>query len=100
MATFNEMRAPTSRKYVTEEGIMILDLLHTLQCFWLHSSVFAKGKYPKNLVFQSLFFTSKTSFTPTFRKYFTEQDISMPNLLQTLQLVLVALLCFCLRKVA
>ena len=32
-ATFNETRAPTSRKYVAEQGMMMLNLLRTLQSF-------------------------------------------------------------------
>ena len=30
MATFNETRAPTSRKYVAEQGIMITNLMQTI----------------------------------------------------------------------
>ena len=36
MPTVNEMRAATSKKYVTEQGVVV-----PLQCFWSHSHVFA-----------------------------------------------------------
>ena len=41
VATFSEMHAPTSRNYVSEHGIIMINLLQTLQYFWLHSSLFA-----------------------------------------------------------
>ena len=41
---FSNMLAPISRKYVTEEDIMMLTLLQTSQIFWLHFSVFALEK--------------------------------------------------------
>ena len=44
VATFSETRASTSRKYVAEQGIMMLNLSKKLQSFWLHSSVFALEK--------------------------------------------------------
>ena len=58
MATFNEMRAPTSRKYVVEQGILMPT--------WSHSSVFALEKQPKKLNSQS-FFTSKLHFGGYFQ---------------------------------
>ena len=51
MATFNEARAATSRKYVAEEGIVMPNWSKTFQTLWLHSSVFALEKQPKNLDF-------------------------------------------------
>ena len=82
MATFNETRAPTSRKYVAGQGIVMSDWSKTFQTFWSHSSVFALEKQPKNLNFQR-FFTSRRPFggyfqwnaAPTSRKYVAEQDI-------------------------
>ena len=55
VASFSEKHAPTSRKYVFEEGIVIPNLSKTFQTFWSHSSVFSLEKQPKNLNFQSVF---------------------------------------------
>ena len=44
MATLSETCALTSRKYVAEQGIVMPNLLQTLQSFWLHSSIFALEK--------------------------------------------------------
>ena len=41
VATFNETRAPTSKKYIAEKGIRMPNLSETPQSFWSHSSVFA-----------------------------------------------------------
>ena len=46
MATFNETHTPTSRKYVGEQGIVMLNWSETSQTFWLHSSGFALEKQP------------------------------------------------------
>ena len=54
VASFNETRAPTSRKYVVEEGIVIPNWSKKFRTFWSHSSVFALEK-PTNLNFQSVF---------------------------------------------
>ena len=56
MVTFSETRASTSRKYVAEQGIMMSNLLQTLQSFWSHSSIFALEKYPKNAKFLDFFY--------------------------------------------
>ena len=40
-ATFNETRAPTSRKYLAEQGLVMRTWSRAFQTFWLHSSVFA-----------------------------------------------------------
>ena len=85
MAAFNKTHAPTSKKYAPEEGIMIPNLLQTLQCFWPQFSV-----KNRKIWFFRAFFTSQRGFVPTFRKYFAEQDISMPNLLHTFRSFLVA----------
>ena len=44
LATFNETRAPTSRKYVAEQGIVKPIISEKLQFYWSHSSVFAFEK--------------------------------------------------------
>ena len=61
MATFSETRAPTSRKYVAEQGIVMPNWLKVCQTLWSHFSVYALEKQPKNLNFQSVF-TSKIAF--------------------------------------
>ena len=61
MGTFNEMRGPTSRKYVAGEGIVMPNWAKIFETVWLHSSVFALEKQLEKLNFQS-FFTSKKPF--------------------------------------
>ena len=56
MVSFNEMRSPTSRIYVAEQGIVISDGSKTFQTFWSPSCIFALEKQPKNLNFQSIFY--------------------------------------------
>ena len=56
VTTFNETGAPTSRKYVAEQGIVMANSSKTFQTFWSHSSVFALEKQPKNLNFQRGFY--------------------------------------------
>ena len=51
MATFNETRAPISRKYATQKGIVMPNLLSKLQFPLLRSSTFPLEKQPKNLSF-------------------------------------------------
>ena len=90
-------------QYVVEQGIMMPNLLQTLKSFWSHSSVFVLEKYPKRVFLplkEGLVATSSEKRAPTFRKYVAEQDIVMPNLFQSLQFFLVALLRFCFKKKA
>ena len=61
MANFNETRAPTSKKYVAEQGMVMPNWSKTFQTFWSHSSNFALEKQPKNITFHSVF-TSKRPF--------------------------------------
>ena len=57
------------------------------QTFWLHSSVFALKKTPRNLNFQKVFLPSREPLVATFndtrvptaRKYLAGQDTVMPN---------------------
>ena len=51
MATFSETRAPSSRKYTAEQGVLIPNLSETLQSSWLHSSTSALEKFSKTLNF-------------------------------------------------
>ena len=86
VATFNESRAPTSRKYVAEQGIVIPNWLKTFQTIWSHSSAFALEKQSKNLNFQSVF-TSKRPFGGYFNETHAltssksefAQDMSFPK---------------------
>ena len=56
MATSNETRARTSRKYVVEQGIVMPNRSQIIQSFRPHSAVFALEKQAKNTIFQSLFY--------------------------------------------
>ena len=61
VASFNETRAPTSRKYVVEKGLAMSNWSKTFETFWSHSCVFALEKEPEKVNFQSIF-TSKKPF--------------------------------------
>ena len=65
-ATFNKTRAPTSRIYVAEQGIVMPNWSKTFQTLRSYSSVFDIEKLPKNLNFQSLF-TSNRPFRNNFQ---------------------------------
>ena len=91
MATFNEMRAPTSRKYLAEQGKVIPNLPEKNKSFHSHSSIFVLEKQSKNLNFHYFLPLKEPSVAifnqrraPTFRKYVTEHGIRMPNSLKTL----------------
>ena len=66
VTTFPEIRAPTSKKYVAEHGIVMPNCSKTFQTVWSHSSVFALEKQPKNINFQS-FSIFKRSFSGYFQ---------------------------------
>ena len=66
VATFSETCAPTFWKYVSYQGIIMPNLSEKLQFWWLHPSIFALEKQPKNLNFQSSF-TSKIHFGGYFQ---------------------------------
>ena len=55
VVTFNKRCAPTSRKYVAEQGILRPNWSKKFQTLWLESSVFLLEKQPKNLNFQLFF---------------------------------------------
>ena len=85
-ATLIEMRAPTSRKYVAEQGIVMPNWSTAFQTFWSHSSVFALEKQPKTLNFQSVFTSSRpfggyfqSNACTTSRKCAAEKGIVMSN---------------------
>ena len=92
MATFNETRAPISRKYVGEQGIVITSWSKTFQTFWSHSSFCALEKQPEKLIFRvfltlkdSLVATLNETSAPTSRKYVAQQGIVMRNWSKTFQ---------------
>ena len=91
MATLNEMCAPTSRKYVAEEGIVMPNWLKTFQTFRSHSSLFAlesnlKSKFSELLpLIDPLLVTFSETCAPTSRKYVAEKGLMMPNLWQARQ---------------
>ena len=105
VATFNEMHAPTSRKYVAEEGIVITNWSNTFQTFWSRSSIFALEKRLKNLNFQNVF-TSKRPFGGYFQwdaciyfqKICSWTMYSDAKLIKNISIFLVALLRFCFKK--
>ena len=91
VAALNEMCAPTSRKYVAEEGIVMPNWLKTFQTFRSHSSLFAlesnlKSKFSELLpLIDPLLVTFSETCAPTSRKYVAEKGLMMPNLWQTRQ---------------
>ena len=105
VATFNETCAPTSRKYVAEQGIVMVNLSKTFRSFWFHSSVYTLKKLPKNLNFKSSF-TSNRPFGGYFQwnacTYFQKISSwtrhSNAKLIRNIWNFLVALLPFCFRK--
>ena len=56
VASFNEMRAPTSKENVAEQGILMPNCSKTSQTFKWHSSGLALEKQPKIVNFQSFFY--------------------------------------------
>ena len=103
--TFNETRAPNSRKYVAEQGMLMPNWSKPFQTFWPHSSVFALEKQHRNKNFQR-FFTSKRPFggyfqwnTCTyFHKICSWTRHSDAKLIKNISNFLFALLHFCFRK--
>ena len=65
VAILKETCVPTSRKNLAEQGIVMSNWLNTFQTCWLHSSIFALEKQPKNVNFQS-FFISRRPFDGYF----------------------------------
>ena len=87
MATFNEAREPTSRKFVAEQGIVMPNWSKIFQTFWSHSTIFALEKQPKNLNFHSFFISKRIvggyfqgNMCTHFRKYVSEPGTVIPNL--------------------
>ena len=59
VTTFNERRAPTLRKQVAEQGIVMPKWLKIIETFRSHYSVFALETQPKNPILQSLFISNR-----------------------------------------
>ena len=79
VASFNETRAPTSRKYVVEKGSAMSNWSKTFETFWSHSSVSALEKQPEKVNFLSflplrnpLAASFNETRAPASRKYVTE----------------------------
>ena len=86
MASFSGTRAPTSRKYVVEQGSPPSNLSKTFQTFWSHTSILLLEKQPEKLNFQSflpvrnpLVASFHETRTPVSRKYVFEQRLPTPN---------------------
>ena len=86
VATFNETRAPTSRKYVSEQAIVMPNWSKTFQTFWSHSFIFALENNLKIKIsrdFLPIKNTSLDTFSETraltSRKHVSEQSIVMSN---------------------
>ena len=105
MATFNERRAPTSRKYAAKQGVVIPNWSKIVQIFRSYSFVFALEIQAKNIIFQS-YFISNRPFAGYFQwKGCTDfQKICHPTKYSDAKLIKnnsnfwVALLRFCYRK--
>ena len=90
MAIFNETRAPTSRKYVAEQVILMPNWLKVFQTFLWQFSVFALEKQPEKLNFQTflpltepLVATFNETRAPISTEYVSKQVIVLPNWLKT-----------------
>ena len=105
MATSNETRAPTSRKYIAEQSIVIKKWSKTFSSFWSYSFVFALEKQTKNLNFHN-FFTSRRPFggyvqrnaCTYFQRTWSWTRYSDSKLIKNISNFFVSLLSFCLRK--
>ena len=87
VATFNKTHAPTSKKYIAQQDIMMPNWSKIIQNFRSHSSIFLYiEKLRKNLNFQSFFplidslvTTFNEMCAPTSKKNVAEQGTVMPN---------------------
>ena len=105
VSTFNETRAPTSRNYVAEQGIVMPNWSNMFQSFWSDSCVFALERQAKKLNFKS-FVTFKRPFGGYFQWnfciYFQEicswTRYTNGKLIKYISSFLVALRRFCYRN--
>ena len=61
VTTSNETRAPTYRKYIAEQDMLMSNRSKTFQTFRLLPSVFPLEKQPKILNFQKIFTSNRPS---------------------------------------
>ena len=59
LATFNERGAPTSRKYVAKQCIVMQNWSKLFQTFRSHPSIFYLKRQPKIQIFQSFFISNR-----------------------------------------
>ena len=107
VAIFYETRAHTSIKNVAEQGIIMENLLQTLQTFWSYFSLFNSEKYPENAKFldflplkELLVVTFSKVCALTSKKCVSNSDVSIPNFSDKLKFFLDTLLRFCFRRKA
>ena len=94
VAILIERRAPISRIYVAQQGIVMSNWSNKFRTFRSHSSVFALEKQAKNLNFESFFLalidtlvvTLIETDAPTSRKNVAKQGIAMQNWSKTFQI--------------
>ena len=98
MITFNEKRAPTSIKYVAESDIIMTNFFQSLQLFWSHSSVFALEKVAWKSKFSELFYLF-AAFSEMGAPKSSWARSNNFKCIRDIAILLVALLCFHLRKV-
>ena len=87
MATFKEICALISRKYVSGPDKRNPDLAHKLRAFWSHFSIFDLEEQSKNLNIKSFFLPLKYTLVATLkekcaltsRKYVSESGKSIPD---------------------
>ena len=102
MITFNEKRAPTSIKYVAESDIIMTNFFQSLQLFWSHSSVFALEKVAWKSKFSELFYLLEALVAAFSEMGAPKSSWARSNnfkCIRDIAILLVALLCFHLRKV-
>ena len=71
VVTLSETCALTSRTYVVEQSMTILNLLEVLRLLWSHSSIFDLEKKLKNAIFL-VFFSQRKTFSGNCHLSFSE----------------------------
>ena len=86
LTSINETRAPTSGKYVVEQGLLSRNWSKIFQTFWLHLSVFVLEEQPEKVIFpvllpliNLLMASFNETREPNSRKYVAEQGLRTPN---------------------
>ena len=70
MASFSEMRGPTFKIYVAEQGMPLPNWLKTFQVFWLHSPGFSIEKRTEELNFHSFFLAPRNLLVASFNEMY------------------------------